>query len=199
MPVIPTDSSDIIRYAFCALGKQRITVQRLWLFLSFDLRQIQPSKAINLIEKLVAKGDLIVQENELMLSPQMEETSVTPSSSQIESETLPTKELGTLLSKFVGQKRLSSAVGIDDGAVVFQSIREDPVRIEASIKGTRVYQLILDEGAKVIQHDCPDWIRKSKLRRFCKHVTKIFLLLEKGKAVRILTSMLGGSWRFEEI
>lgn len=199
MPVIPIDFSNLVRYAFRALGNQRITFQRLWLFLSFDLRQIPPSKARHLIKQLVAKGDLIVQEDEFTLSSQMKDLEVAPSSSQIKNETSPFQELGKLLSQFVGKRRLSSAVGIDDAAVVFKIIRDGPVRIEASIKGTRVYQLILDEGAKVIQHNCPDWLRKRKLRRFCKHVTKMFLLLGKDEAVRILTSMLEGSWQFEAL
>ncbi|MCW3987870.1 MAG: hypothetical protein NWE87_06095 [Candidatus Bathyarchaeota archaeon] len=197
MPVIPNDFSDLVRYAFRAIGNQRIKFQRLWLFLSFGLRQIQPSEAIHLIKQLVIKGDLIFQEDVLTLSPRMREIEVSPPSSKMDNETSSIQELGKLLSQFVGQSRLSSAVGIDDSAVVFKSIKDNPVRIEASIQGTRVYQLLLDEGTKVIQHDCPDWLRKRKLRRFCKHVAKIFLLLEKDEAVRILTLMLEESWRFE--
>jgi hypothetical protein len=199
VPVIPTDSTNIVLYAFSALGKQRISFQRLWLFLSFDIRQLPPSKAINLIKKLVDDGDLVLHEGELTIAPQILEREVKPLSIQTQNGADSTPELGALLNKFVGHKRLSSAVGIDDSAVVFKLIRDPPLRVEASIKGTRVYRLVLDEAARIIQHDCPDWLRKRKLRRFCKHVTKLFLLLEKESAVRILTSMLEGDWQFAAI
>lgn len=199
MQAIPNDSSNLVSYAFRALGNKQITFQRLWLFLSFDLRQMLPSEARRLIKQLIAKGTLIVQDDVLTLSPRMREEVSVQSSSQMDEKSSSIHDLGMLLSQFVGQSRLTRAVGIDDSTIILKNIRDKPVRIEASIQGTRVYHLILDEDTKVIQHNCPDWLRKRKLRRFCKHVAKIFLMLEKDEAVRILTSMLGVSWKFEAL
>lgn len=199
MHAIPDDSINVIYYAFLALGNQEITFERLWQFLSFDSRQIRPSEATKLIKHLITKGSLIVNGEVLTISPHMRELVPTRPSVQLSSETQPIQELGKLLSQFVGPNRLSRAVGIDDSSVAIKTVRENPIRIEVSIQGTRVYQLILDVGAKVIQHDCPDWLRKRKLRRFCKHVAKIFLMLDKDESVRILTSIMEGSWKFEQV
>jgi hypothetical protein len=199
VPVIPLGFSNLVHYAFRALGTQQVTFQRLWLFLSFDLRRIRPSEARRLISELLDKGDLIDQDGVLAISSQMIEKEEALPSHQLGYETSPLQELGKLLSHFVGKSRLSSAVGIDDSAVDIKDFKETPVRIKADIQGTRLYQLILDEGAKVIRHNCPDWLRKRKLRRFCKHIAKLFLLLEKDESVRLLTSILEEPWQFEAL
>ena len=107
--------------------------------------------------------------------------------------------LGDLLHQFVSPSRLSRAVGIDDSAIEIQVKTKTPLRIEAVIHGTRDYKLFLDEKSRVIGHNCPDWRRMSVIRRFCKHVTKLFLSLEEDEAVRLLLSMQQESWQFKEI
>ena len=159
---------------------------------------MSPSQARKLIKQLIAKGDLIVQDEVLTLSPRLSKKKVTQLSHEVDNDISPVHELGILLGKFVGESRLSRAVGMSDGSVVIKNVRTKPLHIEAWIKGTREYRLVIDEAAKVIQHDCPDWLRKRKLRRFCKHVAKVFLLLEKEEAVRILSSM-DKSWQFQEL
>jgi hypothetical protein len=158
-----------------------------------------PSHAINLVNQLVENGDLIVQDDVLILSPRLSAVKPAQISSEVDSDISPVPKLGKLIRQFVGESRLSRAVGMSDSSIILKNIRKKPLRIEAQIKGTRVYRLVLDEGAKLIQHDCPDWLRKRKLRRFCKHVAKIFLLLEKDDAVRILSSMKSKSWQFQEL
>jgi hypothetical protein len=197
VPAISSDISNLVLYALRALGNQQVTFQQLWLFLSFDIRQIKPSEAKHLIKRLIDKGDLTLQDEVLVLSEKMRDKIEAPVSFKMEKEASPLKELGDLLSHFVGQKRLSSAVGIEDSAVDIKVLSETPARIEARIQGTRVYHLKLDEDTKIIRHDCPDWLRKRKLRRFCKHVAKFFLMIERDEAVRLITSLLEEPWQFE--
>ena len=190
MFTIPRNPRGLIEYAFRALGKNSVSVKDLVFFLSFDLRQMPPSRAHDLVKKLQSSGHIVVEEGQVQLGP------------NIESEAQPTPvedvaELGDLLKQFVSSPRLTRAVGMDDKALRFKQTASPPLRIEARVFGSQEYSLVLDEAKKRIEHNCPDWRRVSVLQRFCKHVAKLFLLLKQEDAVRILESLHEGSWEFE--
>lgn len=185
---IPRNPLGIIHYTFRAIGRKRVSLEKLCFFLSFELRLMPPSKAYTMVKDLSEKGVLIIDDGWVIISRDAKvASSVSPPS------------LGDLLHQFVSPSRLSRAVGIEDSAIKIQVKRKTPLRIEAVIRGTRDYQLFLDEESSVLRHNCPDWRKVSVIRRFCKHVTKLFLSLEEDEVVRLLLSMQQESWQFEEI
>jgi len=191
MFAVPRNPLGLVRYAFRALGRDQVTFRELWLFISFDLRQMPPSKARRMIQQLAEEGMLELRGDWVLLSPRGRSEATT----EVEAST-PLASLGELLRGFVSSSRLSRAVGMDDTAVEITKKTDKPLRIEAVVHGTHDYSLLLDEETRIISHDCPDWKRTRLLRRFCKHVAKLFLLLPHDDAVRILSSMQREPWQF---
>ena len=192
MYTIPRTPRGLIEYALRALGKNSVPVKDLVFFLSFDLRRMSPSQAQALVHKLQSSGNIIIEDGQVRLG------------STVESKPEPTSTtddayLGQLLKQFVSSPRLTRAVGMDDAAVRFSQTASPPLRIEAKVFGSQEYRLVLDEANRRIEHDCLDWKRVSVLQRFCKHVAKLFLLLNQEDAVRILESLREGSWVFEAV
>jgi hypothetical protein len=192
MFAVPRDPLRLVSYAFQALGKTQVPLQQLVFFLSFDLRTLPPSQVKKAILDLQAQGQLEIND-EMVLAPQIvafEKESMAPTSTQ---------DLGEQLRLFVSSSRLSRAVGMNDQAIEFQRISQNPLKIKATVQGSKEYLLELDEEAKIISHDCPDWQRVSVIHRLCKHVAKLILLLEKDEALRILKSLQKDSWKFIQI
>lgn len=189
---IPRNPLQLVGYAFRALAKNQLPLQQLIFFISFDLRQMPPSRAEKLIQDLHSKGQLEIQNDLVTLS---EKPHFEPKSISSTSQT----ELGDLLRVFVSSSRLSRAVGMSDQVIDLKRLSKDPLKIEAIVHGSQVYDLVLDESKKLIGHNCPDWQRVSVLHRFCKHVAKLFLQLKKDEAIRILKNLQQESWVFEII
>jgi len=190
---IPRTPLGLVQYAFRALGRQKVPRDELCFFLAFELHQMTPSKAQQTIDDLVTKGFLGFEQGMITL--------LSNSSALLEPKPEPQTKpvLGDLLRNFVSSSRLSSAVAIADNALEIRAVSSKPLRVEAVVHGTRDYQLILDETARTISHDCPDWERVSLIRRFCKHVAKLFLLLDADDAIRILTSLRQEPWVFQRL
>lgn len=189
---IPKTPLGLVQYAFRALARQEVPRDELCFFLAFQLRQMPPSKAQQVIDDLVSKGALGFDRGTITL------LSSEDASAEQQPQRQASPALGDLLHNFVSSSRLSSAVAIADNALAIRRVSARPLRIEALVHGTRDYRLILDEAARTISHDCPDWQRVSLIRRFCKHVAKLFLLLDRDEAVRLLTSMRQESWTFQQ-
>ena len=187
MFVIPKDPLGLVDYAFRALGKTQLSLQQLVFFISFDLGALSPSKAKQVIQNLQAKDQLEIHDG-IVVRPQdvihAPESTASPSN------------LGDQLRIFVSSSRLTRAVGMADNAVEFERVSLNPLKIQATIHGSKDYLIELDEEKKSISHNCPDWLRVSVLHRFCKHVAKLLLLLEEEEALRILHSLQSDSWEF---
>jgi hypothetical protein len=189
---VPRSPVRLVDYAIRALSKDQIPIQQLVFFLSFDIRQMAPSQALKLIERLQSEGQIIIEDGLVKVSPEMVDKTEIPAQA-------PTTNLGTHLRLFVSSSRLSRAVGMDDHAIEFTRVSQIPLKVEATVHGSQDYILILDEASRRIAHNCPDWRRVSVLHRFCKHVAKLFLILEKEEAIRVLQSLQLESWEFEQL
>jgi hypothetical protein len=172
------------------MGKAQVPLQKLVFFISFDLRQILPSEASKIILELNTQGKLTIEDG-LVFRPLIEEPVI--------EQPTASSDLGAQLQLFVSSSRLSRAVGMNDNAVEFTRISKAPLRIKATVHGTKEYTLEIDEERKRISHDCPDWRRVSVIHRFCKHVAKLFLLLEKEEATRLLQSLKQNPWEFIQL
>gem|GEM_PF-3002356 len=54
----------------------------------------------------------------------------------------------------------------------------------------RDYHAVIDENDRIIMHNCADGARCVINMSFCKHLRKIFLIIPKGQAIRILRKPL---------
>jgi len=95
-------------------------------------------------------------------------------------------DLEKLLSAFLDSGRLKRAEDIRNSELTIE--KEEPERLEAKI---RDYHIVIDVKAKTILHDCADWGKILSAKRFCKHIGKLFLSMDREKA----TSLLGKIYR----
>jgi len=93
-------------------------------------------------------------------------------------------DLEVRLLSFTDESRLERARGIKDDNV--QILEITPNRITSRI---RDYRVVVDLDGRQILHDCPDWARESRKKRFCKHVARLFLTLQPSKASEALTKI----------
>ncbi|MFW9983135.1 MAG: DUF2240 family protein [Candidatus Odinarchaeota archaeon] len=189
---VPRNPVRLVDYAFRALGKDQVPIQQLVFFLSFDIRKMAPSEALKLIERLQSEGQISIENGFVKLSQKMVVDTEIPTQTAV-------TNLGDYLRLFVSSSRLSRAVGMNDQAIEFIRVSQNPLKVEATVHGSQDYVLILDEASRRIAHNCPDWRKVSLLHRFCKHVAKLFLILEKDEAIRVLQSLQLESWEFEQL
>ena len=63
----------------------------------------------------------------------------------------------------------------------------------------REYHIDVDLQNRSVLHDCADWARVSSTKKFCKHVAKLFLSVEKQRAAEILKDIYDNeeAWQFK--
>lgn len=91
-------------------------------------------------------------------------------------------EFNILLKGFSDKPTLNRAVSILGSAFKFQLINLNKGLIKASVRGSedQPYIIEIDSNNKSIMHNCHDFqTRKSKEKRFCKHLVRLFLLLKE--------------------
>lgn len=97
-----------------------------------------------------------------------------------------------LLNAFIDKPRLKRAQRISDKELTIQE--ETDNQIKALI---RDYHIIVDVGNRVLQHDCADWSRVLLSKRFCKHIGKLLLSLDKQRATNILKQIYSNKEKWE--
>ncbi len=99
-----------------------------------------------------------------------------------------------LLGDFIDKPRLKRAQRIKDKELAIQE--ETDNKIKALIKK---YHIVIDLENRVVLHDCADWNRVMLSKRFCKHIGKLLLSLDKKKASNILKQIYANkeAWEFK--
>jgi len=99
-----------------------------------------------------------------------------------------------LLNAFIDKPRLKRAQGIKDKELTIQEVTGN--RVEALI---RDYHIVIDLGNRIVLHDCADWSRVLPTKRFCKHIGKLLLSLDKERASNILKQIYANkeAWEFK--
>jgi len=100
----------------------------------------------------------------------------------------------TLLNSFIDKPRLKRAQRIKDEELTIQEITDNQIR--ALI---RDYHIVIDFGNRIVLHDCADWSRVLPNKRFCKHIGKLLLSLDKKEASKILQQIFAEkeNWEFK--
>jgi hypothetical protein len=93
--------------------------------------------------------------------------------------------LDSLLRTFLGAARLQRAKEMDNSLVSIA--HEDSDVIEGKVKE---YIVRIDIPNRTILHDCQDWQNSMDTKNMCKHVGKLLLTLDDGKATNILRLVL---------
>ncbi|UCH01801.1 MAG: DUF72 domain-containing protein [Candidatus Bathyarchaeota archaeon] len=85
-----------------------------------------------------------------------------------------------------------------------QKIGDEECKVEDSSEETirstiRNYSIELNLKDKVLTHDCDDWVKGVGIKRLCKHVVKLFLLLPRDRSETVLRNMLitKADWQFQ--
>jgi uncharacterized protein YecE (DUF72 family) len=105
-----------------------------------------------------------------------------------------TESLPDILEEFTGKERLKRAEAIKDNEIEIEELSDSVVK--ASV---REYHIVIDLTNKVIVHDCADWDKLTPDKKFCKHLGKLMLSIDKGKALRILNAIRSdiAEWDFK--
>lgn len=100
----------------------------------------------------------------------------------------------SLLNYFTASERLKRAEQIQDSELTI--VNETGEHLQATI---REYHIEVDLQNRSVLHDCADWARVSSTRKFCKHVAKLFLSIEKQRATEILKDIYDHeeAWQFK--
>ncbi len=99
-----------------------------------------------------------------------------------------------LLNAFVDKPRLKRAQRIKDKELTIQE--ETDSLVKALI---RDYHIVIDLGNHLVLHNCADWNRVLPSKKFCKHVGKLLLSLDRQKASNILNQIYANkkAWEFK--
>jgi len=99
-----------------------------------------------------------------------------------------------LLRAFLDSGRLNRAKGIKDDELKIE--KEEAERVEATV---RDYHIVIDFENRTVMHDCADWSRVLLSKRFCKHVGKLLLSMNREKAKDILRKIHSQkeTWQFK--
>jgi len=102
----------------------------------------------------------------------------------------PEKEnIMTLLMEHIDTSRLDRAKEIKD----IEMIELSTGKIIADVRGYSVY---IDLEKRFVLHDCGDWRRTQRERRFCKHIGALMLALPEDAARGVLLGIKRDKWEF---
>lgn len=98
-----------------------------------------------------------------------------------------------IMRSLIEQPRMKRAKEIPDKEL--QIIRNDEGFIEAKIHD---YTVVVNSKENYIRHDCEDWQKRIEAKRFCKHVTKLFLSIPEEQSRQLLSQIISKieSWTF---
>ncbi len=101
------------------------------------------------------------------------------------------EDITTLLSGYIEATKLEKAREIKD----IEIIELGTDKIVADVRG---YSIYIDLEKRFILHDCGDWKRTMRERRFCKHIGALMLALSEETARGVLEGIKRQEWEFSE-
>ena len=104
------------------------------------------------------------------------------------------KSIETALNNFIDSEILQAAQSIPDKEL---SLREDSRGKLAAYVADTTVDIDLEE--RTIVHRCPSWSRSVLEKRFCPHVTRVFLMVDRRRALSLLSLIQSDleNWKFE--
>ncbi len=101
------------------------------------------------------------------------------------------EDILTMLSGYIEAVRLERAREIKD----IEIIESSSDKIVADVSG---YSVFIDLEKRFILHDCGDWRRTTREKRFCKHIGALMLALPEDAARGVLEGIKRQQWEFSQ-
>jgi hypothetical protein len=89
-----------------------------------------------------------------------------------------------LLLRFTDEARLNRGERIKNVTISIRKLTDEHVQAHVG-----KYRVEIDLNKRTILHDCDDWRKGIGIKRMCKHVVKLFLMLPIEKTRDILSSI----------
>ena len=101
-----------------------------------------------------------------------------------------------LLGKLTSNQRLERAKEIRDTEMVIEESSENMIKAKI-----RTYLIEVNLKEKMLKHNCDDWNKGLEVKRICKHLVKLFMMIPLEKSMRILRDIIENKdeWKFETI
>jgi hypothetical protein len=194
------NTSEMLLYIWKIIDLPYILYNDLLFRISFDLYLDPPEKAKNFIERCIKEKLLIKDDNHhLKLSESLKKQLL---DWQKKREKMVFKKIGTankvehlkndiskkstnfgvLINAFVDKGTLNRSVSVSDTAFEILKFDHSKGIISAKVKGSKEesYIIEIDVNAKILRHTCHDFeSRRADTKKFCKHITKLFLILKE--------------------
>lgn len=99
----------------------------------------------------------------------------------------------TLLKAFSDKATRGRAVTVSDGSFNIVNLDLEEGKVEAEVAGSKEepYVIRIDSDKKVLKHNCHDFReRRAPDKKFCKHLVKLFFLLNEQKGEDVTGELL---------
>ena len=105
-------------------------------------------------------------------------------------------ELGVedLLHKLTDKSRLERGIKIKDEEFIIEKSSEERIRAK-----TGKYTIEMDIEERAFKHNCDDWRKGLRIKRICKHVVKLFMMIPREESKKVLKDIIKNKdfWRFQ--
>ena len=194
--------SDMVLYIWKIIGLSSISSNDLLYRLSFELFLYDPKEAKKFVETAISQKYLIFDSDNLKLSEELnqelmmwqikrkEEISERLTSSKrikdlrVEKGDLikNSNQFKNLFKIFVDEATSGRSASILHSDINLLRFDDKTGILKATVKGSQEnnYKIEIDVKLKTLKHDCHDYqAKKSKSKKFCKHLARLFLLLKE--------------------
>jgi len=203
---------ELIIYIWKIIDLPKISKKDLLYNISFKFFLISPSSTLKLIEKSIQKGYLTQnpdktislsdqlsrrlnswqqsRKNKIKKQEQLREKQASDLKKLTQSKS---SDFTTLLKAFSDKATRGRAVTVSDGSFNFVNLDLEEGKVEAEVAGSKKepYVIGIDSDKKVLKHDCHDFReRRAPDKKFCKHLVKLFFLLNEQKGEHITGELL---------
>ncbi|MFX0021692.1 MAG: hypothetical protein ACFE9S_05160 [Candidatus Hermodarchaeota archaeon] len=193
------NTSEMILYIWKIIDLPFISFNDLLFRISFDLYLDSPEKAKKFIKRCIEDNVLIIDDKQnLKLSKELNKQLIEwqktrkvmvlkkiKTANKIEhlKDDISKKStnFSILINAFVDKGTLNRSVSVSDNAFEILKFDRSQGIIESKVKGSKEesYVIEIDTNNKVLRHTCHDFeTRRANTKKFCKHITKLFLLLK---------------------
>ena len=193
------NSSEMLLYIWKIIDIPFILHKDLIIRISFDLFLDPPEKVKKFINKCIENKLLIKDDNQnLKLSDELqnklknwqekrkieifEKIKTASKIASLKNDiTKESTNFSVLINAFVDKGTLNRSVSISDTAFELLEYDRSVGIIKSKVKGTKQesYLIEIDVNRKILYHNCHDFeTRRAENKKFCKHLTKLFLLLK---------------------
>ncbi|MFX1601657.1 MAG: hypothetical protein ACFFB6_13775 [Promethearchaeota archaeon] len=194
------NNSEMLLYIWKVINLPYILYNDLLYRISFDLFLLSPKEAKNFIDTCIENKFLLKADNNYFkLSEELNQKlknwqkkrkidifgKIEAAKNIVDLRNNLSKEstnFSVLLNFFVDRGTLNRSVSVSDEA--FELLKYDRTKgiIKSKVKGSKEdsYIIEVDINEKILRHDCHDFeTRRADNKKFCKHITKLFLLLRE--------------------